>query len=246
VEALRALPVSALLEAQGGRDALSTGARGFAPVLDGTVIPMHPVQALERGAAPDVPLLIGTNFDEATLFLGADPALADPSKLSFDDLPERLRMYGDRAAPLIAAYRVSRPEATPLDILLAINTDAMMRVPSIKLAEKKLVGPGKTPVFMYLFCWSVGPLRSGHGFELAFMFDNVRDGVMHPSPSRQQLADRMSEAWLAFAKTGDPSHDGLPRWRPYDTETRATMIFDRGQCEVRDDPWGAERAAWVR
>ena len=56
----------------------------------------------------------------------------------------------------------------------------------------------------------------------------------------------MSEAWLAFAKSGDPSHDGLPPWRAYDTATRATMIFDRGTCELRDDPWGAERAAWVR
>lgn len=246
VDALRALPASALVAAQGGRDAMSTGARGFAPVLDGAVIPLHPVQALERGAAPDVPLLIGTNFDEATMFLGAEPALADPSKLRFEDLPERLRMHGERAEPLIAAYRKSRPDATPLDILLAINTDAMMRVPSIKLAEKKLAGPGKAPVFMYLFCWAAGPLRSAHGFELAFMFDNAREPVLHASPSRQQLADRMSEAWLAFAKSGDPSHDGLPRWRPYDTATRATMIFDRGECELRDDPWGAERAAWVR
>ena len=247
VDALRKLPASALVEASGGRDAMNTGgARGFAPVLDGEVIPLHPAQALEGGAAPDVPLLIGTNFDEATMFLGADPALTDPSKLSFEDLPERLRMYGDRAAKLIAAYRKSRPEGTPLDILLAINTDAMMRVPSIKLAEKKLAGPGKTPVFMYLFCWSAGPLRSAHGFELAFMFDNVRAPVMHASPSREQLAERMSEAWLAFAKTGDPNHDGLPRWRPYDAATRATMIFDRGECELRDDPWGEERAAWSR
>jgi para-nitrobenzyl esterase len=246
VDALRALPASALIEAQGGRDAMGTGARGFAPVLDGEVIPLHPAQALERGAAPDVPVIIGTNFDEATMFLGADPALADPSKLSFADLPERLKMYGERAQPLIAAYRESRPDATALDILLAINTDAMMRVPSIKLAEKKLAGPGKAPVYMYLFCWSAGPLRSAHGFELPFMFDNAREPVLHASPSRQQLADRMSEAWLGFARTGDPNHDGLPKWRPYDTATRATMLFDRGQCELRDDPWGQERAAWTR
>jgi len=246
VDALRALPARALIDAQGGRDAMSTGARGFAPVLDGKVIPRHPVQALESGAAPDVPILIGTNFDEATMFLGADPVLTDPSKLRFEDLPERLRAYGERTQPLIAAYRKSRPEGTPLDILLAINTDAMMRVPSIKLAEKKLAGPGKAPVFMYLFCWAAGPLRSAHGFELAFMFDNAREPVLHSSPSRQQLAERMSEAWLAFAKSGDPSHDGLPRWRPYDTATRTTMIFDRGTCELRDDPWGEERRAWVR
>jgi para-nitrobenzyl esterase len=246
IAALRALPAQALVAAQGGGASLGDARRGFSPVLDGAVLPVHPADALQRGLAPDVPLIIGTNFDEASLFLGAEPALTDPSRLSHDELPARLRALGDRAEHLLAAYKRSRPDAPAIDLLLAIQSDASMRIPSIKLAEKKLAGPAKTPVWMYLFCWSAGPLRSGHGFELAFMFDNVHEPVMHPSPSRLELADRMSEAWLAFARSGDPNHEDLANWAPYDTQTRATMIFDRGRCELQNDPWGAEREAWTR
>jgi para-nitrobenzyl esterase len=248
VAALRALPVSELVAAASSLgDASGSGRRmGLSPVLDGEIIPVHPADALMSGHAPDVPLLIGTNFDEASMWLGADPALTDPSQLTFEQLPARLGIYGDRATHLLTEYRASRPDAPAIDLLLAINSDATMRVPSIKLAEKRLRGANQAPVWMYLFCWAAGPLRSGHGFELAFVFDNVHEPVLYPSPSRQELADRMSDAWIAFARAGDPNHDDLPEWRPYDLETRATMLFDRGKCELAPDPWGRERRAWSR
>jgi para-nitrobenzyl esterase len=246
VAALRALPASDLIAAAGslGGVDVSMGRMGFSPVVDGRVIAHHPAHALSQGHAPDVPLLIGTNFDEATLWLSAEPALTDPSRLSHEALPARLANFGDRVPGLLAAYKASRPEAPAIDLLLAINSDATMRVPTIKLAQKKLGGPGQAPVWMYLFCWAAGPLRAGHGFELAFVFDNVHEPVLHASPSRQQLADRMSDAWIAFARAGDPNHDGLPRWPAYDTAARATMLFDRGTCQVQNDPWGGERQAW--
>ena len=87
-------------------------------------------------------------------------------------------------------------------------------------------------------------MRSGHGFEIPFVFDNVGGEVMHSSPSREQLAAEMSEAWLAFARAGDPSHDGIGDWPAYDVERRSTMVFDRGASELRDDPWGPDRRAW--
>jgi para-nitrobenzyl esterase len=248
VAKLRALPAAELLSASRSLADMTgtTGRMAMSPVLDGTVIPVHPADALLNGQAPDVPLLIGTNFDEASMWLGAEPALTDPSKLSDADLPARLAMYGARAAHLQAEYRKSRPDAPAIDLLLAIGSDATMRIPSIKLAEKRLKGQGKAPVWMYLFCWAAGPLRSAHGFELAFVFDNVRDGVLHPSPSRRELAARMSDAWIAFARGGDPNHAGLPAWQPYELEARATMLFNRGTCEVALDPWAAERRAWDR
>jgi para-nitrobenzyl esterase len=200
---------------------------------------------VEAGEAADVPLMIGTTFDEATLFLAGEPALSDPALMSDDDLDTRAQMFGDRAPTLLAAYRASRPDATPIDLLLALQTDATMRMPSIRLAERRLAG-GAAPVWMYLFTWAAGPLRSGHGFELPFVFDNVHEPVMHPSASREQLAERMAGAWLAFARHGDPNHDGLADWPPYDLDDRPTMRFDRGECDVLQDPWGAERLAWRR
>src|SRR5438128_3283788 len=75
-------------------------------------------------------------------------------------------------------------------------------------------------------------------------FDELEGSALHGGrPEAQPLADRMSEAWLAFARTGDPNHPGLPEWPVYDTGRRATMIFDV-DCHVADDPDGAERAAW--
>jgi para-nitrobenzyl esterase len=114
---------------------------------------------------------------------------------------------------------------------------------TVRLAEKKLKGT-KAPVYMYRFNWAAGPLRSGHGFEIAFVFDNIHEPVMHSSASRVELAERMSEAWIAFARDGDPNHAGLPDWPPYTTDGRATMLFDRGACAVATDPFEAVHSVW--
>jgi para-nitrobenzyl esterase len=247
VAGLRSVTADGLLAAQLAVAGAVRGPMGggFGPVLDGVHLTVHPGKAVQSGEAPDVPLMIGTTFDEATLFMAGEPALRDPSLMSDADLEARARMFGDRAETLLAAYRASRPEATPIDLLVAMQTDAVMRMPSIRLAERKLAG-GRAPVWMYLFTWAAGPLRSGHGYELPFVFHNVHEPVLHPSETRQQLADRMSGAWLAFARYGDPNHDGLADWPPYDLDARPTMIFDRGTCRVEDDPWGDERLAWRR
>jgi para-nitrobenzyl esterase len=98
---------------------------------------------------------------------------------------------------------------------------------------------------MYLFTWAAGPLGSAHGFEIPFVFDNVHPPVMHPSASREALGARMSEAWLAFARHGDPSTPEAP-WPAYALPDRATMIFDRGVWAPQTDPYGAERRVWER
>src|SRR5262249_9648842 len=123
-------------------------------------------------------------------------------------------------------------------------SDAFMRVPSIRFSECKLEGGGQSPVFMYFFCWAAGPLRSSHGYELPFVFDNIHEPVIKPSVSRHELADRMSEAWLAFARARGPSHDGLDDWPAYNVDDRPTMVFDRDDCHLELDPLSAQRQAW--
>jgi para-nitrobenzyl esterase len=189
--------------------------------------------------------MIGCTRDEATLFLVGDPAFSDPARLDEPALARRLDRYGlgeDRSR-VLGAYRENHPDDSRLDLYIAIVSDLMMRVPSIKMAELGLAG-GSAPVFMYLFEWAAGPMRSGHGFELPFVFDNVGGDVLEPTPGRQALAGEMSEAWLAFARHGDPSHEGLPEWPAYDLDDRATMIFDRGGSHLDLDPRGADRRAW--
>ncbi len=241
VRALQSLSVERLREAQDklGRN----GAFAFSPVLDPVVLPSHPGHALKHGTAADVPVIVGTNRDEASLFLAMNSATQNGAELDDAGLLKRLSLLGGAAQPVIDAYRRTRPAASNRDLLVAIESDRMMRIPSIELAERKIAGT-TTRVYMYLFRWASGPLGSAHGFEIAFVFDNVRPPVMKSSPGRDSLGAQMSEAWLAFARTGDPSHTGIQPWPAYTTGRRATMIFDRGASVVEDDPGASDRLAW--
>jgi para-nitrobenzyl esterase len=241
IEALQSVPSDDLLGFQSklGRRAMFS----FSPVLDEVELPEHPGDAIRNGNAADVPLIIGCNRDEATLFLAMDAGAKSLTMLDGDHVPPRLESLGEHARPIIETYRGTRPEASPRDLLVAIESDRMMRIPSIELAERKLAG-GKAPVFMYLFCWAAGPLGSAHGYEIPFVFDNARPPVMPESVGRGNLASQMSEAWIAFARSGAPDHPEIPQWPAYSLEDRATMIFDRDAACVRNDPSGEERAAW--
>ena len=101
---------------------------------------------------------------------------------------------------------------------------------------------------MYLFTWEsdfLGYLfKAAHALEIPFVFDNIDSApITGERPDRQELADAMSEAWLAFARTGDPNHPGIPTWAPYTTTRRDTMIFDV-PCRAEQDPAREERLAW--
>lgn len=245
IEALRSIPADALLKAQ---DELAPGGGpmgGVAPVLDGLTATAHPSAAFAQGTATDVPLLIGRNKDEGTLMLAADPVLSDPESLDEAGLRQRLAMLAEDLDPILAGYRSAYPGASLVDLLIAIRTDTFMGIGTARLAEQKLAGT-TTPVYMYRFNWSAGPLRSAHGFEIPFVFDNAHEPVMRSSPRRTELATRMSEAWIAFARAGDPSHTGLPEWPSYSLAERATMVFDADECRVEADPFETVHALWRR
>jgi len=83
-----------------------------------------------------------------------------------------------------------------------------------------------------------------HGMELPFVFDHVDAAtwMTGSGPDRQALADQMSAAWVAFARTGNPNHKRLPHWDAFDAQRRPTMVFGR-ECRAVDDPHRAERLA---
>lgn len=233
LSALWDLPAERFVESSSG----GLGRMAFAPVLDGTVIPTHPGDALAEGTAADVPLLIGCNRDE-----GAGLAVL-PAELDEDGLRERLATWGaDHVDEVITTYRSVHPHATDAEILSFVTTDSRMRYGSIQLAQRKVAG-SSTPVFMYFFTYALGGW-AGHGYEIAFHFDNVETEYGRTSPSRQQLTDEMSEAWIAFARHGDPGHPGLPDWPAYDLDTRATMTFARDGSFLACDPAAPTRTLW--
>ena len=144
-------------------------------------------------------------------------------------------------------YRKNRPDATPSDVYFAVATDLMYRMGAIAQAERK-AAQRVAPAYMYMFAWPLsargGTLRAGHGAELPFVFDNLgkATGFVDNGASAQRLADKVSGAWVAFARTGNPNYASLPHWPTYDAATRATMIFN-DECRVVNDPGKKERLA---
>ncbi len=215
---------------------------GFNPVVDGHALPHHPFEPVAPKISANIPLMIGTNKDEILLFA---PQLAD---LDEPTMQTRMKAFlGDGSERILEAYRRARPNASAAEIAVAITSDRFMRIGSITLAERQ-AAQHAAPVFMYLFTWETpvlgGKLKSPHALEIPFVFDNVAtDRLSGDTPTKFALAEKMSNAWLAFARSGDPNHGGIPKWPGYSIERRATMIFDN-ECTVAHDPYGAERLAW--
>jgi para-nitrobenzyl esterase len=219
---------------------------GFNPVIDGINLPAGPFAPTAPAISSHVPLMIGTNKDEMTLFFALAPWMD-----GMDDaaLRERVRMFvGERGDSLIEQYRRARPYDSLRDLMTAISTDAGMRIPSLAIADRKLALNG-APVFVYLFTWETpvlgGRLRSPHALEIPFVFDTLASAPLTgDSPARFALAEKMSRTWLAFARSGNPNNDAIPQWPAYSEGERPTMIFDN-ECHVVNDPYRQERLAWV-
>jgi para-nitrobenzyl esterase len=218
---------------------------GFNPVIDGKHLPTGPFEPVAPAISESVPLMIGTNKDEMTLFFGLSPWL---DQLDEAVMRDRVRMFvGERGEAILNAYRRARPKDTNRDLMLAIATDAAMRIPSLVTAERK-VAQHAAPVFVYLFTWETpvlgGVLKSPHALEIPFVFDTLQNSELTgDSPERFPLADKMSRTWIQFARSGDPNNNTVPIWPEYSLEHRSTMIFDN-QCRVENDPFREERLAW--
>jgi para-nitrobenzyl esterase len=253
IDGLRSLCTGDLLAAQASllRGNLFGGVRALGPVVDGNTLPVPPLHAIRSGSAKDIAVITGTTRDEARLWSLYDPNLGAMGPEALD--PWLRAMGVPDAAALQAAYRLDRPRTSPRDIALAILGDVLFRLPLIRVAEAQ--ARHRSDTRMYLFAWETpvmnGPLGSPHAVELPFVFGNLdASGVREligddpeRQAERQSLSAAIQGAWIAFARTGNPSHPGLPSWPAYESENRHTLVFDRS-CAVQADPLGAERSAW--
>ncbi|MFE4635806.1 carboxylesterase/lipase family protein [Streptomyces sp. NPDC056773] len=234
---LRALPWPALIGATGGLFARTTRwgywPTPFLPVIDGVTLPRHPAEALLHGAAAGIEVMIGWTREEANFGFALNEAYAaaDPDRVT----ARIADTFGPEAAPgVYAAYERARPGAGPADVLMDLITDELFRVPALRLAEAR--AETEHPVWAYQFDLPAaaydGRLGAAHCLELPFAFANFDQWAHAPltaglNPAvRDGLARTMHEAWIAFARTGDPNHPGMPRWNPYEKGTRTTMRFD--------------------
>jgi len=209
------------------------------PVVDGSVLPADMFVDASAPSAMGVPLLIGSNRDEQIYFSRNEDISRDMGEA---ELRERIQaMYGEDAEYVIDEYRRSRPGSTPWQLYIAIGS-ARMTYGSIQLAE---VHQASAPVWVYMFEFEAS--RQGlatHAAEVRFAFSNASDRP-NAMPGAVQVEDAMSEAWIAFARSGDPGHPGLPRWPVYDLSSRPTMVFDV-ESEVVNDLRPIERRAHDR
>ena len=130
------------------------------------------------------------------------------------------------------------------ELLEAVLTDWIYRLPAVRLAEAHTPRSGRT--YMYEFAWKspqfAGQLGACHMAELPFVFDNLDkqslEGLVGPHPP-QPVAEAMHAAWVAFATRGDPG------WPPFELSRRATMCFDTTPKLV-EDPRSTERVLWAK
>ena len=203
--------------------------RSFTPVVDGTALPRDPFVPDAPAISADVPVLIGTNKDESTLFMIGDPKFGE---LTEEDLAKRSKAAaGDKAEALVAELRKVHPDYSPTYLAAAAQTATGMWLGSITIAERKAAQKA-APAYVYMLTWetpvSRGRLKCPHALEIPLVFDNVEKArnFVGRGDEPQAVANQMSSAWLAFARAGDPNAPGLPAWAPYDTTTRATMLFN--------------------
>jgi para-nitrobenzyl esterase len=210
----------------------------FIPVVDGDILPVHPLAALAAGQGADVPLLTGTNAEEFRFFFVPTGFAASVTPQSLPLVLGALGISQDSAA----VYLANRPGATPGDVVCALVTDMFFRNPMFAAAEARYAAGGSANTYIYEFAWRnpVQDLGAAHVVELPFVFDNLSTPDVPVSAELpEDLAAEMHGAWIRFATTGDPG------WKPFDA-SYPVMTFGAapGSAQVVYDPRGDERRSW--
>jgi para-nitrobenzyl esterase len=242
---IHSLPLERIMAAQGAVNRKLGGfipgmIAGFSPVVDGVSLPQNPFDPVAPEVSADVPILIGFNRTELTLFAAGDPAAFTLDEAS---LHQRIQsLLGDHAEAAIQAFRSDYPNEDSTGLYFLIASAYPTVAFTAKIAERR-AALSRAPTFVYEFTWETpilkGKLRSPHTIEMPFVFDNVSDPLVQQltgsAPDIFPLAERVSGAWAAFAATGSPNSKGFPRWPAYSAADRNVMMIN-STSEVVKDP----------
>ena len=199
----------------------------WSPVKDGDLIPDDIVAGGFPEQAKDIPMIIGSTLNELIPFsLLPDMAKAQSDNKNFWDDAKAgellVQKYGDKYGAIVEAFMKAYPYKKKAD---ALYVDSWLRDGAIRTLNAKAQQQG-APVYAYVFTWET-PVMGGyamayHGGELPFIFNNIAlsEKATGGGEKAQALADRMSQAWIDFARTGNPG------WEAYTPEKGATMLFD--------------------
>jgi para-nitrobenzyl esterase len=222
-------------EATGG----SPMARGFSPVVDGSILPQHPYDPDGAPAAADIPMIISSVQNEQS------PDWTDSSleSITLDQVVERLKRragfgagFGDKAPEIVEAYSKTFPGRKPVEIwsLASSNRQSVVALANVKSKQP-------APVYVNWFTWQPplfdNRMRAFHCVDISFWFYNTDLMLTHTGggPRPKALSAKMAGALLQFMKTGNPNGAGLPNWPKYSSAKGETMVFD-DVCKPENDP----------
>ncbi|MDI9916298.1 carboxylesterase/lipase family protein [Rhodococcus sp. IEGM 1379] len=229
------------------------GTLAMAPVVDRDLVPHYPVAAFQKGYAHRIPLIIGSNKDEASIFKFMKSPLMPVSAQSVEAMLQALAddhpdISPTRLAEIMSVY----PDHTKPSGALALSRDAAFRMPTLWIADAHC---RHSPTWVYRFDHATPMLKAarigaGHATELPYVFGNF--GTLNVDPTfwlggrkaALEVAGRIQRRWLAFARHAVPAAlDGSKHWAPYEEEKRSTLLIDTTDSLVHDPDQGL-RTAW--
>jgi para-nitrobenzyl esterase len=243
-QCLRALPADKLREPvwyfRIGADALS------GPVTNTKTLPVDPMAAFADGHAAHVPVLIGSNRDEFTLFV-AMQYLRLGREYTPQQYPQLLaETFGDKAAAVEAHYPLQHYDSVPLAYSAAV-TDGVFACPTDRMAEAMA---RTQTVYAYEFndrnAPAPGPVRTlpfpvgaSHSLELRYLFDV--GGAPPPDPAQKALSDQMIDYWAHFVRAGEPGQ----QWPKFDPGENRLSLQPDGSRVITDFDEAHQCAFWA-
>ena len=205
--------------------------------VDGILIPRLPITTISQGSSRGKRLLIGTNRDESSLFLGPHPQ-HDPGGADLGNLaPAEFNA-------VFAKYRKIYPDWTDEQLRIAAATAEEYWIPSLRVADAHVNSGSAGFMYRLDFAESSGYLRgyAFHSLDIRLAW-NRPSAEVDNAPMEAVLAHQMHQAWVAFLRGETPAAPGVPAWPLYDPSTRPTMIFDT-RSHVEQQPREAELRLW--
>ncbi|NNU34117.1 carboxylesterase/lipase family protein [Mucilaginibacter sp. S1162] len=228
----------------GGKVPADVGRSGLQPVVDGKVLPTHPFDPTAPAITANVPFMVGTCRNEASVAIGN----AEIENLDEEGLKKRIaEKYKNKADLIYQTLRKAHPDAKPVEILTYISAQN----PIAYLQASRKAAQNAAPAYLYMFAWHTPQLdgrpRAFHCSEIPFAFANtdIAENYTGASAAARKLGNKVAKAWINFARHGNPNHDGLPQWPAFNDANGAMMVFNN-KCEVKNDPDGDARKLLTR
>lgn len=197
----------------------------WSPVIDNDILPYQPGDLRSNEFSKGIPIIIGSNKHEFIAAFDKTGLFHPPSEQ--EAMAQLAIRYPGVAEAYATAVKQAYPDTKrPLDLL---EIDSRTRAASLQLADVKSAA---SAVYNYLFTWESpvldGRFRSAHCLELPFVFNNVEKCREMTGLTKEafQLGDRMSQAWINFARSGNPQYNRLPAWEAYLPANGNTLLLN--------------------